>query len=804
MKKLGLLFFLSVIFLFVKGQKNYEGIVTDPATGEGISEVIIQSSNSGFSSFSDSVGFFSILLNTEKPSQDELTVSYYSENHSLHWDLSERVLFELFSIDGRLIFSSQGDKKGSLKLPPLKNGYYLLVLSSIQQQAKYFFVSEGENVYLAPREGFAIPYDSSLIFKKQDYYSREVSLLGQNLRQVNLLKKHYDDLDYFSELVSYDAFNMLQSSPPITNFGEVQSVKALYDFVQDKIYYINVNKYPGHYSFAKEVLHYPYGSMNFMYSQYMENPNRFSYLITINYYVNIDKYVFEFGPYDEIQCDGILQTYQKLLETSYFKDKLYFYPSNMAWKDCVEVSMITAEELFLGQNYQALNLEENYGYLRKVEMEQLSSSYLGRHDVVLLNGIPNDLSVVSGIITTEYQTPLSHINILSHSRQTPNMALIDAWTNPQLDSLMGELVYLKVESNSFTIRKASLEEATEFWLAREPHIPITLELDTETSGLVELENEDIFSVDKIGGKAANFAELVNLGTIPLPENSFAIPFYYYQQHIENYGIDTIIDDMLGEEEFYENIEYRETRLQELRNLILESPLDIDFLNMVKTRINNFEEFSSFRFRSSTNAEDLENFSGAGLYDSYSAKKNHPTKTVENAIKKVWASLWNLRAFDEREYFMINQNFIAMGLLVHRSFPDEDANGVIVTKNLYNVNSAYTFNVQYKEYSIVYPEPGILHDQILVYTFNFDTLDYTIQYLSHSNVPELEGQTVLTNQELYEIADYCTIIKTYYYDNIDNNCNCEFKDFAIDIEFKVDSMIEERKIYLKQARIYISN
>ena len=65
------------------------------------------------------------------------------------------------------------------------------------------------------------------------------------------------------------------------------------------------------------------------------------------------------------------------------------------------------------------------------------------------------------------------------------------------------------------------------------------------------------------------------------------------------------------------------------------------------KINYFDQFESFRFRSSTNAEDLENFNGAGLYDSKAAKKNHKTKTIDAAIKEVWASLWNFRAFNER-------------------------------------------------------------------------------------------------------------------------------------------------------------
>ena len=86
-----------------------------------------------------------------------------------------------------------------------------------------------------------------------------------------------------------------------------------------------------------------------------------------------------------------------------------------------------------------------------------------------------------------------------------------------------------------------------------------------------------------------------------------------------------------------------------------------------------------RFRSSSNAEDLAEFNGAGLYDSKTGIPGDSKKTVENAIKTVWASLWNDRAFSEREFFNSNQQTVYTGILVHESFPEEISNGVVVTK-----------------------------------------------------------------------------------------------------------------------------
>jgi pyruvate,water dikinase len=121
----------------------------------------------------------------------------------------------------------------------------------------------------------------------------------------------------------------------------------------------------------------------------------------------------------------------------------------------------------------------------------------------LLNGIPNDISIVAGIITTDFQTPLSHINVLSHNRGAPNMALRDGWTNPRLEALANKLVYLKVSLDTFELREASLEEAQAFWNIKDPVQEIRMHCDTTTTGLFNLSEANISSSSVIGGKAAN-------------------------------------------------------------------------------------------------------------------------------------------------------------------------------------------------------------------------------------------------------------------------------------------------------------
>ena len=107
--------------------------------------------------------------------------------------------------------------------------------------------------------------------------------------------------------------------------------------------------------------------------------------------------------------------------------------------------------------------------------------------------------------------------------------------------------------------------------------------------------------------------------------------------------------------------------------------------------------SAIRCRSSTNNEDLEGFNGAGLYDSYTHRPDEGD--LSKTVKQVWASLWNLRAFDEREFHRIDHLAAAMGVLVHPNFDDEVANGVAVTKNPFDPNwPGFYVNVQVGECS----------------------------------------------------------------------------------------------------------
>jgi len=815
MKNQLLILLLTILFApsFLHAQAIYNGHVQDVSNRKAIAGVTVKLLNTGIEQTSNYFGDF-LVKNTEMDSLSKPLNAYRFYNNSMIWSGEWDIALKVFSVNGNIVDSqNQLGNSGAYLFPNFPFGVYILQVETQNGLQSFRAFSDGQKTVIADKEAIwhrsSVPSKSdTLLLTKEGYYPRTILLQGRDtLLTVNLLKRigNDEEIHYFNELLAPVAYELMSGLPSRSNDGQVSSVKIIYNTDNSLMYYMNTQLYKYHSEFAKKQLGFDQGNNVFNQTQYLENENRFLYPANLNYYKHLDKYVIYLVTANEMPCEKIKILYDKILATSYMKGKLFLYDNRPEFSLC-DVPKITPEELYNGQNYQALNLAENYGYLNKVELKDLEDAYLGRRDIVLLNGIPNDVSVVAGIITTEFQTPLSHINVLSHNRNTPNMALRNGWESELLDSFLGELVYLKVRSDSFEIRKATLPEATAFWEQNEPQNSITLPKNTEIQGLIDLHTADYTYLGIIGGKATNFAEILNVSfegkPIPTPEVPFAIPFYYYVQHIKSAGLDVFIEEMLQDSDFINSPPIRKARLEDLQDRIKDYPLDTELVDLVRAEIKNFAKFPSFRFRSSTNAEDLENFSGAGLYSSYSAKENDSKKTIDRAIKKVWASLWNWRAFEERSYYKIVHTSCAMGILVHRSFPDEDANGVLITKNLYNTNPGFIINVQYKEYSIVFPEPNILNDQIMLMLWSIvPGQDFMIEYLTFSNVPELNGEVVMTNAEIMELGKYCLELKRHFYRNVPHDCNCSEQEFGLDIEFKVDSQVEERKIYVKQARFY---
>ncbi len=609
---------------------------------------------------------------------------------------------------------------------------------------------------------------------------------------------------YLSSLSSPADFDKMASLPLSEKYSNVASVKVIYDIHSDKVYFIQSEDFKFHYTFCTQILSEWHDIPYFNDHNYHESESRDYRLATINWYKDADLITFEFST-SEVLAPPSIAFYHRVKKLVQLPHELQLFPSGAKQIDYVKAirpaeDFITADVIYHHQKYQALNQTYSYGYLRFIAIDSLDK--INENDIVIVNGTPLEMPFCRGVITTDFQPPLSHIVVLSHNRRTPIMALKNVWNNQELRDLEGKLVKFTVENDKFTIQEADKKQAQYYWKTRSHHRPIKLDVNIEKRGIQSISRLSSKSVNIVGGKAANFGELNRIyidknQKIRLPKAAFAIPFSHYHDHVQQRGIQEKINAVIANEALRDNPQLLREKLKEIRQAIVQAPLDKWLLADVERLVAQNGIFR-LRFRSSTNAEDIAGFNGAGLYDSKTGILGDPKKSIEKAIKKVWASLWNYRAFQERAFFNIDQSTVAMGILVHQSFPNEEANGVAITKNIYRPErTGFVVNIQKGDVSIVLPPDGVTSELFVIKQNINAENEIEIDYISYSSLQD--NQPLLTIQEIEELNKILAAIKQHFFANLNAFTRPFYNDFALDIEFKIEE--QTRKIIIKQVREY---
>jgi pyruvate,water dikinase len=602
--------------------------------------------------------------------------------------------------------------------------------------------------------------------------------------------------EYLNSLSESD-FIALQREPLSSKYSQVQAVKVIYDLKTKEIYYIS-NSFQYHNKFCQTVLGYnePLGIFN--RDNYGTDRDKRQYLLAnINFFSSRKEYILELSPSDQMLISDITLLHNRVAETSFLTPdvKLILNSARLInSENKLTIPFIKPEEIYKNQNFQSVSKFTGKGKLRKIELSELSNSSIDEDDIILINGTPLQLAGVSGIITTDLQTPLSHLSILGQNRKIPVMALKDAWDDENINSLIGKQVELTVSIDGFTI-----SEADGLSNPKKERKRLYLKKNLNEKELIKAKDFNRKTANYCGYKAENFGILYQLAKkmdFSVPEAAFGIPFYYYQQHAEKSEVIGLIAQL-------ENHSNPKELLSTIREKIKSTPVDSTLILNIENQLEGMSSFNRFRFRSSTNAEDMKGFSGAGLYSSKTALtgsnivEKDEGKTIENALRKVWASLWKDSAYDERAYFNIQQEDVMMGILVHRSFPDEEVNGVAISKNLYRENNlGFVVNAQLGDSSVVQPNPAITCDQFICYPTQesgFYTQNQTIEIITTSSLNDFN--LVMTSDEIYRLANVIQGIKKYFYYR--DFTSATFNEYALDFEFKLEK--DSRELYIKQVR-----
>lgn len=340
-----------------------------------------------------------------------------------------------------------------------------------------------------------------------------------------------------------------------------------------------------------------------------------------------------------------------------------------------------------------------------------ATGLLGPGDILLTDAVPAEVPRVAGILTLAPATPNSHVAILARTYEVPFGWSADAsvrapWTT--WGAWPGREVVLRVTERPGKVEVALLDGDVPASLRAEVarrKAPPTLAIEPGQRMGVHAVDVTTLSPDHlrhVGGKAANFGLLRRV----LPTNSppaWALTVdlwedFMAQEWTQGRTLRAEIASRLSGITYPPaNMADVVDRLASVRRLVRSEAVFSPALRSEVTRLlqaSGLPPQRKWRFRSSTNVEDSQEFTGAGLYDSHSGclvddldaddlgpcgcdPADKDERGVFRAIQRVYASFWNDHAFLERRRLSVDESAAFMGVLVHESYPDEDelANGV---------------------------------------------------------------------------------------------------------------------------------
>ncbi len=483
-----------------------------------------------------------------------------------------------------------------------------------------------------------------------------------------------------------------KSLPAIKSQADFDKVSVTYDpntpyalphvmFVIDrkdnnKIYYVNKKRY----SFHKDFVNGTYLSLErgreFFINNYLK-PNRRFILGTLAYQTPIRRWTFEFWEGDLIPADLIQLTYEVINKT--FFTPVAFKPNSLRQDEATValtgMQRVLQSDIAKEQAYQALNIAKGLGRIHIITKLD-DHVEIGANEILVLDEVPIQLPPVAGIITSQPSTPLSHINLLAKGWGIPNAYIKNA--KELLKQYDGWWVSFETLRENYSIKRADMDQLREYQRRQSQRLDLMKPRSSLTeTRLLDLSQQRARLSIAFGGKSANLGEVMfaKLPGIVVP-NGFTIPFHYYDEFIKDNQLDDVIFGLLNDQKFVHDPVYRRGKLVGLREQIEKANFDPALRDKVLAKVAREYSGKGLFVRSSSNSEDLPNFSGAGLYTTVPNVRGD--QELIDAIRKVWASLWNFEAYEARERAGVDHSKIYMAVLLQEGINSESSGVMIST------------------------------------------------------------------------------------------------------------------------------
>ncbi len=177
---------------------------------------------------------------------------------------------------------------------------------------------------------------------------------------------------------------------------------------------------------------------------------------------------------------------------------------------------------------------------------------------------------------------------------------------------------------------------------------------------------------RVGGKAVALAALQRTGH-PVPR-SFCLTTDAYDLFVEQGSLRAVIHQELGRKSF-EDMRWEEIWdvALRIRNRFLRTPVPMEIVEAVETRLGQQLPEGPLAVRSSAPGEDSAGASFAGLHESFVGVRGGAA--VIEAIRDVWASLWSDRALLYRRELGIDVDTSSMGVVIQELI-DGEVSGIV--------------------------------------------------------------------------------------------------------------------------------